>query len=96
MTLKEIKRLTLDRQNSDLRKWRDAHPELEGVYPLILDAKDENGEPIYDVSIDTSDITQEQAVDRVHRKLIQFGLVQEQRSIFMGYRPEENLPSEGN
>jgi cytidylate kinase len=95
LTLKEIKRLTLDRQSSDLRKWREAHPELEGVNPLILDAKDENGEPIYDESIDTSDITQEQAVDRIHRKLVQFGLVEENLDVFMGYRPEDNLSTGG-
>ena len=58
--------------------------------------KDENDEPIYDFEIDTSDITQEQAVDRIHRKLVQFGLVEENLDVFMGYKPEDNLPIGGN
>lgn len=96
LSLKEISRLTHERQNSDLKKWRDAHPELEGVIPLVLGAKDENGEPIYDYELDTSDITQIQVTDRIHRWLTQIGLVQEDRNVFMGYRPEDNVLTEGN
>lgn len=100
LPLREIRRQSADRDRADLEQWDSVHPWLS-EYRNILDknAKDDEGNPLYQDIVDASDHKgPHEDFDDLNEKLVRLGLVVPKEivmhsgeEIWMGYRPEDNL-----
>lgn len=73
LTLKKIKRLEKERENADLKRWQEEHPELRGVFPFHPGNKTADGKPIYDIVISTNGLSVKQVTERVSAELKKLG-----------------------
>lgn len=98
LSLNQVDKMTKEREQKDLVIWRIAHPELANIDPLSEINRDEHGEPIYDLTIDTSDLSVMQVADRIYRELqirgplMRVSLPQKKEKPKL---PNQQLPSSG-
>ncbi len=74
-SLKEIKKLTQEREMMDKENWKGLYPNLPHGNPFIPGAKDREGHEIYDFLISTNHRTVEQVEEEMHRDLKDQGLI---------------------
>lgn len=72
-TVKDVKANLQERRAKDLEQWWKAYPELSGKNPMDPDFRDENGEKVYDIVIDTNNITVVQVEELLYSELIKRG-----------------------
>ena len=85
ISIEELIEKSLDRDKKDLAQWIRIHPWL-AYYTDILgrDAKDNEGQPIYDLVVDSSESSLEEDLDIAHEFLLTNGLVSEVRRSSLG------------
>lgn len=93
LSFNQVEKQTKEREKKDLAIWQIAHPELANIDPLSEINRDEHGEPIYDLTIDTSDLSVMQVTDRIYRELQVRGLLM--RAPMEPKSPQQQLPSSG-
>lgn len=71
LTFKDIKRLTTEREQGDLARWREMHPQLKGFNPFNKTGKDNVGNPIYDLIVDTNQLTVKGVSDLIINWLVE-------------------------
>lgn len=101
-TIQQIREETTEREHDDLAYWKNLYPTLIGKdNPLEKGALDAKGNEIYNTPVfDNTDWkTPERSAYEVHKFLSEMGMVRPQaemqrdESIFLGYKPEDNLLS---
>lgn len=75
LSFNQVEKQTKEREKKDLAIWRKAHPELVNIDPLSEINRDEHGEPIYDLIVNTDDLSTMQIADRIYRELQVRGLL---------------------
>lgn len=76
LPLDEVTRLTKEREKQDLELWMKAHPELRELDiqdPYDPNLKTPDGRRVYDIIIDTKDLSIEEATEELMRKLKEWG-----------------------
>lgn len=93
LSLNQVDKMTKEREQKDLAIWRIAHPELRNIDPLSEINRDEHGESIYDLVINTDDLSTMQVADRIYRELQVKGLLMRmpEKAKFI----KQQLPAEG-
>lgn len=74
-SFKEVERRTKEREKKDLAIWQVAHPALVGIDPLNEVNMDEKGEQIYDLIVNTDNLSVIQVADKICRELQARGLL---------------------
>lgn len=75
LSLFQVERQTKQREQKDLAIWRRAHPELVNIDPLSEINRDEHGERIYDLIINTDNLSVGEVADKIYRELQARGLL---------------------
>lgn len=94
LSFTQVARSTREREQKDLAIWRRAHPELLNIDPLSEENRDENGEPIYNLIVNTDNLSVVGVADKIYRELQARGLLmrvlQEEKK-----SPQQQLPPSG-
>jgi len=85
LTFKDIRKLTTKREKGDLARWREMHPQLIGVNLFSQTNKDGAGNSIYDLVVDTNQLTVKGAADFIINRMVDNGYL----------RKPESLPNQG-
>lgn len=91
ITREEIEQETLKREAYDLEIWYKSHPKLVGKDPFSEEFTDDLGNKVYDLVINTSNMSPEQAAKIVHTELVRRGLVRH-----IEQHPVEDMNFENN
>lgn len=73
LNLKKIKRLEKEREDADLKRWQEEHPELRGIYPFNPGNKTPDRRPIYNIVISTNGLSVKQVAEKVSEELKKMG-----------------------
>lgn len=86
LSFKQVERRTKDRERRDLAIWQIAHPELRNIDPLSEENRDEHGEPIYDLIVNSDNLSVVEVAGKIYREL-------QARNLLM--KPQPSLPPKG-
>ncbi len=77
LTFHKIQKLTREREKTDRVQWEKLHPELEGIDIFNPANKLANGEPMYDLIVNTNHQTTRKVLQEVLTELKKRGLIKE-------------------
>jgi len=81
LTFEDIRQFTTQREQGDLTRWRELHPQLRLVNPFSPRAKDVFGNPIYDLVVNTSQLTVKGVADFVINHMVENGYLRKPQSL---------------
>lgn len=75
LSLTKVRKLTHDREKQDRKQWGLLHPELKKIDPFNPSNRLPDGEPMYDLIIDTNNKNSEEVLEEVLRRLEERGSI---------------------